>query len=505
LTGIARQGEPLHQPFRAEEHFMHTTNETGRRPARSVLRRLARPAAGLAHLAASVARPAAGVARTTARPARPARAGVLVTGMVALAAAVAACSGGDLASPQQTQPAYHGPVVTVHVAVYGNPGYQQGGVYSSFERLHPGIHVVQDIVPGEGVYWQGTKKRLASGKNLADLITIPMDEMASTVAKFRNQLVPLNSLGGTSNGVNQFEDQWLPWIWQPASHGGQDYAVGAETGPLAICYRPMLLRSAGLASTPAQLAKSWSTWSGYLAYGHTFKQRIPRGPAFMDSVTGMYKAMISQATEQYYSASGKLVAAHNPAVKNAWNTAVQASKDGLSAKAPALSPSWDAGVTRVQFATGVCAPWMLGSIEQLSGNGGSGTWAVARIPGGTGNWDGFYLAIPRSSPHQQAAYELAMYLTSQEAGVPVTGAGGFPASSPAINAAATVTSPYFSGSPIGKIFGVSADRVPAAPTGPASDKVTADFATAIAKVEAGTSTPTAAWAHAQHQATTATH
>jgi len=418
----------------------------------------------------------------------------------ALSAAAAGCSGGDLAQP--AQPAYHGPVVTIRVAMYGQPGYQRGGVYTAFERLHPGIHVVEDTTAAEGAYWQSTRRQLASGQEPGDLIAIPIGEMAGTVARDARQLVPLNSLGGATGSVSQFEDQWLPWIWKPASNAGRDYAVGAETGPLAMCYRPMLLRQAGLASAPAALARAWSTWSGYLAYGRTFKQRIPHGPAFMDSVTSVYKAMISQAPQQYYSAGGKLVAAHSPAVKNAWNTAVQATRDQLAGRFPALTPAWDTAVTRVSFATGVCAPWMLNTIEKLSGTGGSGTWAVAGVPGGTGNWDGFYLAIPRSSTHQQAAYQLAMYLTGQQAGVPLARAGGFPASSPAINAVAGVTSPYFTGSPIGKIFGIAADRMPQAPGGPAVDAVAADFAAGIARVEGGVS-PATAWAHAQHRAAAA--
>ena len=86
--------------------------------------------------------------------------------------------------------------------------------------------------------------------------------MSEAVHRYRSSLVPLSTLGGVGGGVNTFEDQWLPWIWQPAYHAGQAYAIGAETGPLALCYRPQLLTEAGLPSSPARLARDWSTWPG---------------------------------------------------------------------------------------------------------------------------------------------------------------------------------------------------------------------------------------------------
>jgi len=78
-------------------------------------------------------------------------------------------------------------------------------------------------------------------------------------------------------------------------------------------------------------------------------------------------------------------------------------------------------VTRLSFATTVCPPWLLGPIQRLSGRHGAGTWAVTAVPGGTGDWGGFYLAIPRASAHQQDAYQLAVYLSGQQAGPALAG------------------------------------------------------------------------------------
>jgi cellobiose transport system substrate-binding protein len=425
-----------------------------------------------------------------------------------LSGAVASCSGAGLTPGDQGQPgapAGQGPAVTLHVAVYGAPGYRQAGLLAAFEQQHPGIRITEDTVGQEAGYWQALQRHLSTGQGLGDLVAIPMAQMSGVLRQYRSKLVPLTTLGGVAAGVNTFTGQWLPWLWQPADHSGQAYAVGAETGPLALCYRPRLLQEAGLPSSPAQLARAWSTWPGYLAFGREFRQRIPHGPAFMDSVTTVYNAMVSQAGTQYYGAAAQLALPRNPAVKHAWDTAVTAARAGLSARLTPLTPAWDTGVTRLSFATTVCPAWLLSSIERLSGPDGSGTWAVTTVPGGTGNWGGFYLAIPRASAHQEDAYQLAVYLTGQQAGPALAQAGAFPASSPAINAVTTVTSSYFSGSPVGRIFSLAADRMPAAPTGPAAAAIGAALDGALSQAAASGQPPARAWTHAVRRAIAAAH
>jgi cellobiose transport system substrate-binding protein len=361
--------------------------------------------------------------------------------MAAVAATLAGCSGpGPASPPGSAGQGAGGPVVTLRVAVYGSPGYRQAGLLTTYERLHPGIRIVEDVTGPEEGYWQALRQHLATGRGLDDLVAIPLARIGEAVHRYRSSLVPLSTLGGVADGVNTFEYQWLPWIWRPAYHVGQAYAIGAETGPLALCYRPQLLAEAGLPSSPARLAWDWSTWQGFLAFGREFKQRIPKGPAFMDSVTSVYDAMVSQAAPA--PSSGP---ADDPAVQHAWDSAAKAAKDGLSAGLAPQTRAWDAGVTRLSFATTVCPPWLLGPIQRLSGRHGAGTWAVTAVPGGTGDWGGFYLAIPRASAHQQAAYQLAAYLSGQQAGPALAQTGAFPASSPAINAAGAISNPYFGG------------------------------------------------------------
>jgi cellobiose transport system substrate-binding protein len=85
-----------------------------------------------------------------------------------LSGAVASCSAAGLTPGDQgtagPAPVKHGPPVTLRVAVYGAPGYQQAGLFAAYERLHPGVRIVEDTAAQEPGYWQGLQRHLAAGR-----------------------------------------------------------------------------------------------------------------------------------------------------------------------------------------------------------------------------------------------------------------------------------------------------------------------------------------------------
>jgi cellobiose transport system substrate-binding protein len=174
--------------------------------------------------------------------------------IAAVAGTLAGCSApGAGAAPGSANQGAGGPAVTLRVALYGSPGYRQAGLFTTYERLHPGIRIVADVTGTEQGYWQALRQHLATGRGLDDLVAIPLARISNAVHKYRSSLVPLSTLGGVGGGVNTFEYQWPRWLWKPAYHAGQAYAIGAETGPLALCYRPQLMAEAGLPSSPARM------------------------------------------------------------------------------------------------------------------------------------------------------------------------------------------------------------------------------------------------------------
>jgi cellobiose transport system substrate-binding protein len=418
--------------------------------------------------------------------------------VASLIAGIAGCS----SSPGQPVLNRIGPVVTLHVGVYGSPGYQQSGLYAEYERLHPNIRIVQDDTAQQASYWPALRAGLKAGRGIDDIQAVPVADIAAVTGPLSGDFVRLNTLAGISPGGGSLADGWLPWVArQAADRAGNTYALGSEIGPIAVCYRTDLLAEAGLPTSPAVLARDWSTWAGYLRLGREFKAHIPVGPAFTDSVTSLYNAMASQATEQYYGPSGELVVGDSPAIKAAWATAVQAAQDGLSAKLVPQSAAWDNGVARSAFATVLCPAWMLRQISRLAGPPGSGHWNVTTAPGGVGNSGGFYLAIPKASRHQQAAFRLAAFLTGEQAGVALFRTqGDFPANLTAVTALGGFTDRYFSGARVGRIFGAAADHTPAAITGPASAAIGSDLDSDLSQVEIGHVAPAVAWSAALRQA-----
>ncbi|MGH3122424.1 MAG: extracellular solute-binding protein [Streptosporangiaceae bacterium] len=359
---------------------------------------------------------------------------------------LASCTGAP------SQPAFKsvGPLITLRIGVYADPGYQPSGLYAQYERLHPDIRIVQSDTAAQASYWPALQGELRSGHGLDDIQAVPVADIGAVTGALAGDFVPLNTLGGVSGGTSTFADDWLPWVARQAmNRAGTTYALGAEIGPIAACYRTSLLAEAGLPTSPA----------------------------------------------------GGLAVRGNPAIKAAWDTAVRASHDGLSAGLAPQTAAWDRGVTRGAFATMMCPAWMLHQVAALAGPLGSGGWNVTAAPGGAGNSGGFYLALPKAGRHQQAAFQLASFLTGEQAGAGLFRTqGDFPANFAAVTAVESVTSGYFSGARVGKIFSQAADRTPGAPLGPASAAITAIVDGQLAQVEAGRRGAGPAWRAALRQA-----
>ena len=87
---------------------------------------------------------------------------------------------------------------------------------------------------------------LKSGRGLDDIQAVPVADIAAVTGPLAGDFVPLNTLGGVSGGASAFADDWLPWVARQAENrAGTTYALGAEIGPIAACYRTSLLGRGG--------------------------------------------------------------------------------------------------------------------------------------------------------------------------------------------------------------------------------------------------------------------
>jgi cellobiose transport system substrate-binding protein len=410
----------------------------------------------------------------------------------ALVLATVGCGGDESTSGAPENAAANNEKVTLTVGLFGTFGYKEAGLYDEYMQLHPNVTIKESSIEFEQDYYQALQTHLAAGAGLSDVQGIEVARIAEVTQTQADKFVDLRDLG-----ADDLKDTFFPWKWDAAtSADGAVVGLGTDTGPLAICYRTDLFKQAGLPTDRDKLASMWQTWPDFIEVGKQYAANAPDDSAFMDSASGYYNAIIGQSETQYYDEDGNAIYDSNPAVKEAWDLAVQAIQAGLTAKLKQFDQPWNQAFANGRFATIACPAWMIGYIKGQAGDSGSGKWDVAPIPGGGGNWGGSYLAIPAASKHQQEAYELIKWLTAPEQQVKMwTQAQHFPSSSTAADddAVAAATDEYFSNAPVGELFKESAENLTVATLGPKDGVIKDTISNGLLRIDQQGQDPDTAW------------
>ncbi|WP_433391901.1 extracellular solute-binding protein [Micromonospora sp. KLBMP9576] len=374
--------------------------------------------------------------------------------VAAAALAVGVALGSAACSKNNDDEAGEGGQVKLVLQTFSNFGYEKA--IKDFEAANPNIKVehqkmgeLRDFQP-KLVQW------LAAGSGAGDVVGLEEGVVLQYVQnhdKFANLL---------DLGASELKANFPEWKWNNAMtpDGKKLIGLGTDVGGLAMCYRKDLLQQAGLPSDREAVSQRMGTWDDYIALGRQFKASGKVKAAWLDSATSLMQPYVMQNSETFFfDKENKFIGDTNPVVRKAWDTGLQMAAEGLTAKAQRWSADWDAAFKNNAFATIPCPAWMTeGIIAQRSGPGNSGKWDIAKIPGGGGNWGGSYLAVPAQTKHPKEAYLLAKYLTGKEGHLAAfSEAGAMPSSIPGIEDPAFKgkTSEYFSGAPIGQIFGDS--------------------------------------------------
>lgn len=425
---------------------------------------------------------------------------VRVVSAVAAAGLLAACGGGnnDQGTAANTPGAGGSSApaaqqVTLDVNLFGTMGYEEAGLFKQYMTDHPNIKINYTTVQQEQDYWTALQTKMAAGgAGVGDVLGIEVGRIATVVGQQADKWVDLNTLG-----ADKVKDTFYGWKWDAATtKDGKTVGLGTDSGPLALCYRTDLFQQAGLPTDRQQVSDAVKTWDDYINLGKQYMSKAPKGKYFLDATSGMYNAMIGQQETAYYDANGNLIYDSNPAVKAAWDKAVQMSKDNLSAKTTQFSKDWDAAFSNGAFATIACPAWMMGYIQDKAGDGLKGKWDVASLPGGGGNWGGSYLGIPASSKHQQEAYDLIQWLTAPAQQVKLfTDRGNFPSSSKAAEDPAVTgfKSAYFNDAPVGQIFAQSASVLKPQVNGPDAGTIKDTISNGLTNVDQKGTDGNAAW------------
>ncbi|MER7003189.1 extracellular solute-binding protein [Dactylosporangium sp. NPDC000555] len=371
------------------------------------------------------------------------------------------------------------------VEIFGDLGYRD--LYTKFEQSHPGIKIVEHIVSYDD-HHKNLQAHLLGGSGTGDIEAIDGGYMAQFKV-MADKFVDFRDYGADP-------DQWLAWKSQQATGAdGRLMGLGADIGGLAMCYRRDLFEQAGLPTERDRVAALWPDWQSYIATGKRFMAKAPKDVAWFDSGSNVFNAIINQAPVGYTDRGNNVVVADNPAVKQAFDLAVEAVQAGQSAKLATFSQQWNAGFQRGSFATVACPAWMTETIRQNAPQT-SGKWDIATVPGGSGNWGGSFLTVPKQSKHRKEAAELARFLTAPEQASWIFRTQGHLPSQAALYDDPAVlgnTNAFFNNAPTGRIFTEAAKTLRPQYQGPKDGDIGPLIGLGITRVDKGKQGPSQAW------------
>ncbi|RIV35559.1 ABC transporter substrate-binding protein [Micromonospora radicis] len=408
------------------------------------------------------------------------------TRLAAGALAAITAVGGLAACSSDDSPAEGEKPAKLVVDTFGEFGYDD--LVKEYEQ-QTGIKVELRKTAQLGDYRPKLVRYLATGKGAADVTALEEGILNEFKANPGNwvDLTPL---------VADHSKEYLPWKWElgKATDGNKLIGLPTDVGSLAVCYRKDLFQAAGLPTERDEVAALWPDWNGYHQAGQKYKQAT--GKAFVDSITAVSNGVLfQQGSDLFYDKENNVIADSSPAVRTAWDTAT--SMVDISAKATTWSPEWFGGFKQGTFATTFCPSWMLGIVQENSGEENKGKWDVATVPGGGGNWGGSWLAVPEQSKYPAEAAKLAEFLTNATSQVAAfKKSGPLPTNLEALKNEdfLTYTNEYFSNAPTGKIFGEVVEKIQPVHLGPKHQAVKENaYEPAMRAFEGGQATKEKAW------------
>jgi len=385
---------------------------------------------------------------------------------------------------------------TVTIGLFGTFGYKEDGLYDAYKKVCPNITIKEDVIEQSADYWTKLKTHLAAGSGLDDVQAIEVGFVADVVKNHADQFV---NFGAEPNAAD-LKSSFYGWKWAQASttDGKSTVGLGTDSGPQAICYRPDLLKAAGLPSNPQAVADKMKTWEDFIALGKQYEASAtkPKGSSFVDSAASVFSTAVYQGSEAYANEAGEPDVKNSDGVQTAWKYATQAAEADITAKLQQFTPPWNKAFSSGAFATIACPTWMMGYIQGQAGDSYKGKWDVAPVlPGGAANWGGSFLGVPQKAKNKAAGIALAEWLTNKDQQVtmwtsPKQG-GHWPsnqvaAADPSVKSA---TSAYFSNAPVGVIFGAISSKLALPPISPYDTQIQNALTTQLTNVETKGTSP----------------
>ncbi len=341
----------------------------------------------------------------------------------------------------------------------------QPALVAEYRKLRPDIKLSikksdLDALNGTGLFTQCA----AGGAGNPDIAAVEISYSGFWRA-YPQCFIDLRTLKNNSNkSANDIKKDYLPWRWEHGV-GYNDSVIGIPTdvGGLEVAYRWDLLKKAGLPYTRTALAKEWSTWPKFIAFGKKYVAKLTAAQrkanvGFIDNIGTIYPAIMNQGTEKYYrnngTDAGQLVYKTNKQVKLAFDTTVAASDAKIGTRIGQFSSDWNVGMSKGTFAAMLAPAWMMDYIKGQAPTT-KGKWDIAAVPGGGGNMGGSQLSIPKGAKNKDEAWNFISWYLAPAQQLKVFQTYGLFPSTPSLYSDPDLVGfkdPFFNNAPTGKIY-----------------------------------------------------
>jgi cellobiose transport system substrate-binding protein len=357
-----------------------------------------------------------------------------------------------------------------------------------YKKKHPDVTIKLTEVGSTTETAQALTAALAGGK-VPDLVLIQGDDLPKFMKSPEN-FVDLSTLG-----ADKIKDDYLDWVMkQSVTEDGKIIGIPTDVGGMAVAYRADLFKAAGLPTDRDEVSKLWPNWDAFIETGKRYVQAT--GKPFLDNAsTSVLFQAVNQGSERYYDANRELSYDKNPQVKAAFDLALKVHASGITSKITSWSSGWTAGMSKGNFAVISAPSWMLNAIRTNAPKT-NGKWDVAAIPGGSGNWGGSYLAIPKRAKNAKAAWNYIAEMQSPQGQLNNFLSKGNLPTTPSVYKDPKLlekTDPFFSDAPVGKIYTESVVNIKPFYIGPDDATIGSELINAIISVEQGKLAPAKAW------------
>lgn len=292
-------------------------------------------------------------------------------------------------------------------------------------------------------------------------------------------------------GIDDILSDFPEWkLAEATTADGKLIGIPMDIGPTGLFYRTDILAQAGLPTDPAEVAAATTTWEDYFAFGEKLKSAT--GAYLEVSLGDLFSKVMGQSPTKFVSESGEFLG-DSKAVRNAWDTAIEARERGLVAGIEDGSPDWASAVNAGTLPTLLGAAWYQGDIKSNAADT-SGKWAVTAMPGGPANIGGSFLVIPASTTNPEAAIAIIKYLLDPaNQAITYSEIGNFPSSAAALDEPQLQEGdPFFGGQVTSTVFGEASATMPISYQSPYDNIVSAPYFTELTNVQQGKD-PEQAW------------